>query len=141
MFARYNASKSALERMADAMRMELAPWGIRVVLIEPAQTDTDLWRKAEETFDETVAAMSPHHRELYAKHLEGTRKSIPRAARMAAPVDGVAKAIEKALTATRPRARYVVGANARAQAALAAITPTSLLDRVLSMGLGVPRRT
>ena len=140
MFAPYNASKFALEGMADAMRMELAPWGIRVVLIEPAQTDTDLWRKAEETFDETVAAMAPHYRELYAKHLDGARKSIPRAARMAAPVDGVAKAIEKALTTGRPRARYVVGANARAQAILAALTPTAVLDRVLGIGFGVPRR-
>ncbi|HKO27847.1 MAG TPA: SDR family NAD(P)-dependent oxidoreductase, partial [Solirubrobacteraceae bacterium] len=96
MFGPYNASKFALEGMADALRMELAPWGIRVVLIEPAQTDTDLWRKAEETFEETVATMSPHHRELYAKHLEGSRRSIPRAARMAAPVEGVAAAIERA---------------------------------------------
>jgi NAD(P)-dependent dehydrogenase (short-subunit alcohol dehydrogenase family) len=140
MFAPYNASKFALEGMADSLRMELAPWGIRVVLIEPAQTDTDLWRKAEDTFEETVAAMSPHHRELYAKHLEGARKSIPRAARMAAPVDGVAKTIEKALTTSRPRARYVVGGNARAQATLAALTPTAVLDRVLGLGLGVPRR-
>jgi hypothetical protein len=59
---------------------------------------------------------------------------------MAAPVDGVAKTIEKALTTSRPRARYVVGGNARAQATLAALTPTSVLDRVLGLGLGVPRR-
>ena len=140
LFAAYNASKFALEGMADATRMELAPWGIRVILVEPAQTDTDLWRKAEETFEETVAAMSPQHRELYAKHLDGARKSIPRAARMAAPASGVAETIEKALTVSRPRARYVVGANARAQAILATLTPTPVLDRVLGMGLGVPRR-
>ena len=140
MFAPYNASKFALEGMADALRMELAPWGIRVVLIEPAQTDTDLWRTAEETFEETVAAMSPHNRELYSKHLDGARKAIPRAARMKAPVDGVAKAIERALTSPRPHARYVVGTSARVQATLASVTPTPLLDRVLGMGFGVPRR-
>jgi NAD(P)-dependent dehydrogenase (short-subunit alcohol dehydrogenase family) len=140
MFAPYNASKFALEGMADALRMELAPWGIRVVLIEPAQTDTDLWRNAEQAYEETVAGLAPRHRELYAKHLEGMRKAIPMSQRMAAPVEGVAATIEKALTANRPRARYVVGANARVQAALGAITPTAVLDRVLSMGLGVPRR-
>ena len=43
----YNASKFALEGMADALRMELRPWGVRVVLVEPAQTDTDMWRTAE----------------------------------------------------------------------------------------------
>src|SRR2546421_215160 len=47
----YNASKFGLEGMADAMRMELASWGVRVVLIEPAQTDTDLWRKADDLLE------------------------------------------------------------------------------------------
>jgi hypothetical protein len=84
--------------------------------------------------------MAPHHRDLYAKHLEGMRKAIPMSQRMAAPVEGVAATIEKALTAGRPRARYVVGANARVQAALGALAPTTVLDRVLSRGLGVPRR-
>ena len=140
MFGPYNASKFALEGMADALRMELAPWGIRVVLVEPAQTDTDLWRRADGDLDDTVASLSSRHRDLYAKHIEGFRKSIPRSQRAAAPVEGVAAAIEKALTARRPRARYVVGASARAQAVLAHVTPTAILDVLLRAGTGVPRR-
>lgn len=140
LFGPYNASKFALEGMVDALRMELAPWGIRVVLVEPAQTDTDLWRRADEDLNDSVAKLSPAHRELYAKHIAGFRKAIPRSQRMAAPVDGVAATIEKALTARRPRARYVVGASARAQALLAELTPTALLDVVLRAGTGVPRR-
>jgi len=136
----YNASKFALEGMADAMRMELAPWGIRVVLVEPAQTDTDMWRKADAALDESVAALSPSHRELYAKHINGFRKTIPRSRRMAAPVDSVAAAIEKALTAPRPRARYVVGVGPRVQALMAKLIPTPVLDRLLSAGTGVPRK-
>src|SRR3954453_19950237 len=42
----YNASKFALEGLVDALRMEVRPWGVRVVLVEPAQTDTDMWRDA-----------------------------------------------------------------------------------------------
>jgi NAD(P)-dependent dehydrogenase (short-subunit alcohol dehydrogenase family) len=140
MFGPYNASKFALEGMADALRMELAPWGIRVVLVEPAQTDTDLWRLADGDLDDTVASLSSQHRDLYAKHIEGFRKSIPRSQRAAAPVEGVAAAIEKALTVRRPRARYVVGAGARAQAILAHVTPTAILDVLLRAGTGVPRR-
>jgi NAD(P)-dependent dehydrogenase (short-subunit alcohol dehydrogenase family) len=140
MFGPYNASKFALEGMADALRMELAPWGIRVVLVEPAQTDTDLWRLADGDLDDTVASLSSGHRDLYAKHIAGFRKSIPRSQRAAAPVEGVAAAIEKALTARRPRARYVVGAGARAQAILAHVTPTAILDVLLRAGTGVPRR-
>src|SRR2546423_1980120 len=136
----YNASKFALEGLADALRMELRPWGIRVVLIEPAQTDTDLWRKADEALDESVAALSPEHRELYAKHLDGARRMIPRSQRMASSVDGVAAAIERALTARRPRARYVVGVGPRVQGALAQVTPTCALDAALRAATGVPRR-
>jgi NAD(P)-dependent dehydrogenase (short-subunit alcohol dehydrogenase family) len=136
----YAASKFALEGLADALRMELAPWGIRVVLVEPAQTDTDLWRRADTDLDEAAEALAPGHRELYAKHIAGFRKSIPRSQRMAAPADGVAATVEKALTTARPRARYVVGAGPRFQAVMAKLTPTPVLDRLLSAGTGVPRR-
>src|SRR3954462_5410090 len=136
----YNASKFALEGLADALRMELRPWGIGVVLIEPAQTDTDLWRKADDAMDESVAALSPEHRELYAKHIDGARKMIPRAQKLASSVDGVAAVIERALTAKRPKARYVVGAGPKVQGAMAKVTPTPVIDAALRAATGVPRR-
>jgi NAD(P)-dependent dehydrogenase (short-subunit alcohol dehydrogenase family) len=140
MFGPYNASKFALEGMADALRMELSPWRIRVSLVEPAQTDTDLWRRAEDDLEESLASLSPAHRELYGRHIAGFRKSIPRSQRAAAPADGVAAAIERALTDRRPRARYVVGRPARVQALLSQVTPTPVLDLLLRTGTGVPRR-
>src|SRR5258708_22409600 len=104
MMGAYNASKFALEGMADALRMELAPWGIRVVIVEPAQTDTDLWQRADTDLDDAVESLSPDHRQLYAKHIEGVRRSIPPSQRMAAPADGGAATIEKALTTAPPPA-------------------------------------
>src|SRR5690242_16971455 len=86
----YNASKFAIEAVADSLRMEVAPWGIGVSLVEPAQTDTDMWHKAEDDLEATLATMQPRHRELYAKHIDGFRRMIPRSQKMAAPVDGVA---------------------------------------------------
>lgn len=140
MFGPYNASKFGLEGMADALRLELAPWGIRVSLVEPAQTDTDLWRQAEDTFDEAAAALSPEHRELYGRHLAGYRKTIPRSQRAAVPATRVAEAVHRALTDRRPRARYVVGKGARAQAVMAQLTPTRAMDLLIRAGTGVPRR-
>lgn len=140
LFGPYNASKFALEGMADALRMELSPWGIRVVIIEPAQTDTDLWRLADRDLDNAVASLSPAHRELYAKHIAGFRKYIPRSQKLARSADDVASAIETALTARRPKARYVVGAGPRAQAAMARFTPTALLDRVVAAETRMPRK-
>ena len=136
----YNASKFALEALADSLRLEVRPWGIKVILVEPAMTDTDMWRKADSTLDEQVAALAPAHRELYAKHIEGFRRTIPRSQRMASPVEGVAETIERALTTRRPRARYVVGVGPRVQGALAQVTPTAALDVLLGAATGVPRK-
>jgi NAD(P)-dependent dehydrogenase (short-subunit alcohol dehydrogenase family) len=136
----YNASKFGLEGMADALRMELAPWGIRVAIVQPAQTDTDIWRGADDHLVETVGTLSPEHRELYAKHIAGYRKTIPRSQRMASPADGVAATIEKALTDRRPRARYIVGRGPRAQALVALALPTAARDALLRTVGGVPRR-
>jgi len=136
----YNASKFALEAIADAWRLELRTWGIEVILVEPAMTDTDLWRKAPETLEAEAAEMSAEHRELYAEHLDGMRKTVPRMQRMAKPVDTVAAAIEKALTAPRPRARYPVGADVRVQAALSGVTPDRVKDAAFARLTGTPSR-
>jgi NAD(P)-dependent dehydrogenase (short-subunit alcohol dehydrogenase family) len=134
----YNASKFALEGAVDALRMELKPWGIRVALVEPAQIATDIWGNAEADFDAAIAAMPQAAQELYADHTEGFRKSIPLSQKLAAPVDTVSKAIEKALTSRHPRARYVVGAFPKAQAVLTGASPTPAVDAILRKMTGVP---
>lgn len=136
----YNASKFALEGAADAIRMELKPWGIRVALVEPAQIATDIWGNAEADFDAAIAAMPQAAQELYAGHVEGFRKSIPLSQKLAAPADAVAKSIEKALTSRHPRARYVVGAFPKAQAAMTGASPTPAVDAILRKMTGVPGR-
>ncbi|MGV1048747.1 MAG: SDR family oxidoreductase [Solirubrobacterales bacterium] len=134
----YNASKFAIEAIADAWRLELRKWGVKVVLVEPAMTDTDLWRQAPETLEEGAAEMPAEQRQLYAAHLAGMRKTIPRIQKLAKPVEGVAATIERALTAARPRARYPVGADVRVQAALSAIIPTRLKDGAFGRLTGTP---
>jgi NAD(P)-dependent dehydrogenase (short-subunit alcohol dehydrogenase family) len=136
----YNASKFAVEGMADALRMELRPWRIKVAVVEPAQTDTSMWQDADVALEHSVAVLTPEHRELYRKHIEGARKALPRARKLASDPEGVAAAIERALTARRPRARYVVGTNAKVQALLGSFSPTPLFDLAVSRGTGVPRR-
>jgi NAD(P)-dependent dehydrogenase (short-subunit alcohol dehydrogenase family) len=136
----YNASKFALEAIADAWRLELRPWGIGVSLVEPAMTDTDLWRKAPETLEAEAAEMSSEHRALYGEHLDGMRKTVPRIQKMAKPVEGVAAAIEKALTAARPRARYPVGVDVRVQAALSGVTPVRVKDAAFGRLTGMPAK-
>jgi NAD(P)-dependent dehydrogenase (short-subunit alcohol dehydrogenase family) len=134
----YNASKFALEAIADAWRLELRRWGVKVILVEPAMTDTDLWRKAPEVLEQGEAGLSAEHRELYADHMAGMRKAIPRIQKMAKPVETVTAAIERALTDKRPRARYLVGADVKVQAALAPLTPTRVKDSAFGRLTGMP---
>jgi NAD(P)-dependent dehydrogenase (short-subunit alcohol dehydrogenase family) len=135
----YSGSKYALEGIADALRIELRPWGVPVVLVEPAQTDTDMWRTAEDLLESTVGDLTPEMRDLYVRHIEGQRVSIPKARKMAVPVDNVAKVIEQALTAKRPKARYVVGRGPRIAAAVAPLLPSRLSDALLAATGGIPR--
>jgi NAD(P)-dependent dehydrogenase (short-subunit alcohol dehydrogenase family) len=134
----YCASKFALEAAADALRMELRPWHIPVVLVEPAQTDTDMWRTADTMVVQTEAALTPEHRTLYAKHIAGMKKRIPVSQKMAVPVERVSAVVEEALTARRPRARYVVGVVPKLQVALLTNLPTRLRDRVLRVASAQP---
>jgi len=141
MVGAYCASKFALEGLADALRMELRPWRVPVSLVEPAQTDTDMWRGADSALDAAISTLAPEHRALYAKHIEGMRtRMIPMARRLARSPVGVATAIERALTDRRPRARYIVGPGPRTQVVLSRLTPTPMLDATLRMVAGVPRR-
>ncbi|MGV0849300.1 SDR family NAD(P)-dependent oxidoreductase [Mycolicibacterium phlei] len=134
----YSASKFALEAAADALRMELRPWRIPVSLIEPAQTDTDMWRTADTMVEDLEAGLSAEHRALYAKHITGMKKMVPVSQRMAVPTDTVTAVIERALTARWPRARYPVGAGPRLQTAVMTTLPTTVRDLLLRKVFGQP---
>ncbi|MDT5016053.1 MAG: hypothetical protein QOD39_2213 [Mycobacterium sp.] len=138
MLGAYSASKFALEAAADALRMELRPWHIPVVIVEPAPTDTDMWRTADAMADETVAALTPEHRTLYAKHVAAMKKIIPIARKLAVPTEKVSAVVREALTARRPRARYIVGIGPKLQVALMANMPTRARDVILRRISGQP---
>ncbi len=140
MLGPYSASKFALEAACDALRVELRGWGVSVVLIEPAQTDTDMWRTADNMVVEMEAAMSPDQRELYAKHIAGMKKFVPRARKMASPTAKVVAVVEEALTARRPRARYVVALVPKLQTVFVTNMPVGLRDRLMTLMVGLPRR-
>ena len=136
----YSASKYALEAVADALRIELRPWQIAVSLVEPGAIDTDLWQKAPETLEETLAGMSPEATRLYAGHVEGLRKTVRTMQRSAAPVSTVVDAIERALTARWPRARYLPGVPAKAQTWMQAALPSPVWDRAVAGFTGTPKK-
>ncbi|MFE6820591.1 SDR family oxidoreductase [Streptomyces sp. NPDC057675] len=135
----YGASKFALEGIADALRVELRPWRVPVVLVEPGPTTTDMWRGAGAMVDDTVHSMAPHLRELYEGHIAGIRRSVTTMQRYTAPVSAVVSTVERALVARRPKARYPVGLSNRALLAATALSSTALRDRFLAAFAGQPR--
>lgn len=97
----YNASKCAVEAVADCLRVELSPFGIRVVLVEPGVIDTEPWHRMGELLDELQAGLTPAHRELYAPHFDGERTLVARLVKAAAPPDTVARVVERLLAMKR----------------------------------------
>lgn len=136
----YCASKFALEAVADALRIELKPWDIPVVVVEPAQTKTDMWHTANTSTEQMGTTMTAEMRQLYAGHLPGLSKAIARTRKTAVPPEKVANVVEKALTARRPRARYVVGAAPKLMLAVATNLPIPVRDRLLRAVSDQPNR-
>jgi NAD(P)-dependent dehydrogenase (short-subunit alcohol dehydrogenase family) len=133
----YNASKFAMEALTDSLRMELRPWGIHVSLIEPGDIDTPLWQKGQDKADVLLGKMPPHGRELYDPTVEVVRQAAEKAAQGAMPPSAVAKAVVHALTAEKPKTRYVVGTNARIQAVVARVMPDGVKDWLVAREIGL----
>jgi len=124
----YAMSKFALEAMADSLRIELEPWGLHVAIIEPATIATPMWSKPQRSVEE----LPPEAGELYGPRIQQFRRlATERSAAHAVSTDGVAKAIQHALTASRPRTRYLVGPDAWRRAAVQWL-PDRARDRVLT---------
>jgi NAD(P)-dependent dehydrogenase (short-subunit alcohol dehydrogenase family) len=126
----YIASKFALEGVNDVLRRELIPWGIDVIAIEPGTIATPIWEKSSGKAEELLAGMTPGQRELYGKRAEKMAKVLARQTKRGAPPSKVADAVQDALTAKRPRTRYLIG-DAHMLIALKWLLPTRLLDRLL----------
>jgi NAD(P)-dependent dehydrogenase (short-subunit alcohol dehydrogenase family) len=123
----YAMSKFALEAMADALRLEVAPFGIHVSIVEPGTIATPIWTKPQRAVEE----LPPEAAELYGERIEKFRRLAAARAANAVPADEVAKAVEHALRSSKPKTRYVVGPDATRRARVERL-PDRLRDTVLS---------
>src|SRR3954447_18674643 len=126
----YVASKYALEAVTDVLRVELLEWGVDVIAIEPGTIATPIWEKSSQEAEKVLAKLTPEQRELYGKRLAKMSKVLERQNKRGARPEKVAEAVEKALTASRPRTRYLIG-DAHVLLNLKRILPTRWLDRLL----------
>jgi NAD(P)-dependent dehydrogenase (short-subunit alcohol dehydrogenase family) len=132
----YAASKFALEAITDSLRRELRPWGMQVSIIEPAAIATPIWDKSREANEELAKDAPPEAEQLYGKLIDRIRAETAELARTGLPPIEVAKAVEHALTAEKPKTRYLVGRAAKGRAAAAALLPDRAFDRLIARALG-----
>jgi NAD(P)-dependent dehydrogenase (short-subunit alcohol dehydrogenase family) len=107
----YAASKFALEAATDSLRTELRPWGIRVVCIEPGDIATPIREKTLKTSGAILDALPESVRRHYQPLIELAIQKV--GSKQGIPALEVAKVVEHALTAERPKARYLIGRDAR----------------------------
>lgn len=129
----YNASKFALEGISDALRREVAQFGIDVSVVEPGGVKTPIWSKGAETAERIAADLPPEAEQLYGAMVETLRRE----SRRIAETDGmdaseVARVIGHALTARRPKTRYLVGRDAKVRWAVAKRVPDRMMDRLIA---------
>lgn len=115
----YNASKFGLEGLSEAMRRELLPFAIDVVVIAPGAVATAIWGKAGE------AELARYANTPYAEQLQKLQKLAAEQGRRGLKPEVLGRAIMKALTIAKPKVRYT-------------ITPEPVLNFVLGT---VPKRT
>lgn len=130
----YSASKFALEALTDTLRLELAPWGIDVVAVEPGVIATPIWQTSARTADAMLAdpVLAERAERLYGARMAAAREHAAGATTTGIAPDEVARVVERALTAARPRTRYPVGTDAKLGSAVLRRLPDRLRDRLIS---------
>ena len=126
----YQACKHALEAASDALRLEVARDGIRVVLIEPGGFKTGIW----EEFESDVSRRADSD---YEAAYHRVRSLLDPFMRFMGEPEGAAKVVAKALTVKAPHARYLVGRDAQMIAAAQPFLPSMLRDRLTRLLVGL----
>lgn len=132
----YAASKFAVRALSDALRVELRPAGVTVVLIEPGPIATPIWQRSMEAATRRLERIDPKLRALYEREIEVVFGTTRKTEAAAIPVERVSRAVTRALFDRRARAQILVGAQAYLQAAVS-LLPARARDGLLMRALGL----
>jgi NAD(P)-dependent dehydrogenase (short-subunit alcohol dehydrogenase family) len=125
----YHATKHAVEAISDALRFEVRGFGVDVVIVEPGLIRTEFGETAAHGVAAGDGPYAEFERHVASSHISAY-ESGP-LAKLGGPPEAVARTIEKALTAERPRARYRVTPSATALIAQRRLLPDAAWDAVM----------
>ena len=130
----YSASKFALEAITDSLRVELMPFGVDVIIIEPGMIATPIWQTSLASANKTLASLPPQVMQYYGKIIDAVARRASSGDVKGLPPDVVAKVVEHALTARKPKTRYIIGRDAKIRAILQRL-PDRMRDRIIARKL------
>ena len=136
----YCASKAALAAMNDALRVELKPFGVRVVLVELGSFKTPIWEKYASRTDRASQDVSEAARRLYDPSVKASLEVARLRGASSPSPEIVARAVARVLSSRRPKSRYVVGVDARIGVLLEKCVPARVLDKAMARYLRLPRQ-
>lgn len=124
----YAASKFSLEAITDSLRVELQPWGIEVISIQPGAIATPIWNKTVARGEKLLNELSDEANRLYGARLRVAGEGAIKTGQQGISAEAVAKVAARALTARRPKTRYLVGRDAKTAAILLKFLPDRVRD-------------
>lgn len=130
------ASKAALASWSAALRGELAPWGMPVVLVEPDATSTAIFENAARHAEADLASADPARAALYREQLEAIAAAGAR--QKMCEADVIAKVVVKAVTTSRPKRRYLAGPRTWAFALISHL-PAGMREAMVMRAMGLHR--
>jgi short-subunit dehydrogenase len=131
----YCASKHAVNAVSDALRLELRPHGVKVIIIEPGAIRTEFTDRTEERAQAHLADDSP-----YTPSMRHFREKNTKHAANAPDPTCIAKAITHAVESRHPRRRYRTPMRERLITRVVQMTPTWLTDRAIASMTGLSRK-
>ncbi|QCI64495.1 SDR family NAD(P)-dependent oxidoreductase [Phreatobacter stygius] len=131
----YAASKHAVEAVSHALRRELMPFGVDVVIIGPGPVATPIWEKSSAAIDR-----SRYQATFYGPIIEKFEKEVLARANDALPAEAVADVVFHALTTAKPKTRYPLTRSSLTNWTLPRLLPDRVLDRLAAKRLGLNRR-
>ncbi|HYL99198.1 MAG TPA: SDR family NAD(P)-dependent oxidoreductase, partial [Blastocatellia bacterium] len=128
----YDSTKHALEALSDGMRGEMAPFGVQVVIVEPGFILTEFTEVADK-----VSASMTYQNTPYSPAYSPFSQGAGRLRKIAGKSDDIARVVERALTAGRPRIRYAAPKHAKVFIALKRFLPARLIDYIVARQTGM----
>ncbi|GAB3584959.1 SDR family NAD(P)-dependent oxidoreductase [Amycolatopsis endophytica] len=134
-YGAYGGTKFALEAVSDALRRELAPHGVQVVVVEPGAVRSEMGERGAATANDLAGRMNPEHRQRYGGLVEAVVAQSLAHTRNGVAADKAGAIVAGAATTRRPRTRFTIGRDAGLITRLTRVLPDRLLDRVIASGL------